>query len=110
MGIMAFTPQGKTINVTAAATAPTPVKGVSTTIGATQYRIINTGTVIAYLGVGNSAADATTNAVKPTSTSTWCIPLLPSTDEIVTFNANVYFTASTDSGTADLYITPGDGL
>ena len=110
MGVMAFTPQGKTISVTAASTAPTPTQAPSTTIGATQYRVINSGTVVAYLGIGPDAATATANAVKPTSSSTWAIPLLPSTDEIITFNANAYFTAATDSGTAVLFITPGDGL
>jgi hypothetical protein len=36
--------------------------------------------------------------------------LLPQTDEILSFVPNAYFTAITSSGTADLYITPGDGL
>jgi hypothetical protein len=35
---------------------------------------------------------------------------LPSTDEILTFVPNAYFTAISSSGTATIYITPGDGL
>jgi hypothetical protein len=35
---------------------------------------------------------------------------LPSTDEILTFVPNAYFTGVTSSGTAVVYITPGDGL
>jgi hypothetical protein len=35
---------------------------------------------------------------------------LPNTDEILTFPPNAYFTAITSSGTAVLYIVPGDGL
>ena len=38
------------------------------------------------------------------------VVLLPQTDEILSFVPNAYFTAITSSGTADLYITPGDGL
>jgi hypothetical protein len=36
--------------------------------------------------------------------------LLPGTDEILTFNANSYFTGVTTSGTAVIYITAGDGM
>jgi len=36
--------------------------------------------------------------------------LLPNTDEILSFVPNAYFTAITASGTAQIYITPGDGL
>jgi hypothetical protein len=110
MSTNAFTPQGLTISVTAAATAPTPTQCSGTVLGAIQYRIINTGTVPAYLGFGTTAAIATANAVKPTSTATNAIPLLPSTAEVLTFNANAYFTAVTDSGTAVIFITPGDGM
>jgi hypothetical protein len=42
--------------------------------------------------------------------STTVLPLLPQTDEILSFVPNAYFTAITASGTADLYITPGDGM
>jgi hypothetical protein len=36
--------------------------------------------------------------------------LLAGTDEILSFTPNAYFTAITSSSTADIYITPGDGL
>jgi hypothetical protein len=39
-----------------------------------------------------------------------CIPILPNTDEILSFIPNGFFTARTATGTADIYITPGDGL
>jgi len=37
------------------------------------------------------------------------ISLVPSSVEVFTFNANVYFTGATTSGSAVVYITPGDG-
>ncbi len=107
MGIMAFTPMGNTVSITAAVTAPTPVRAVSTTIGGTQYRIHNTGNVTVYLGFGDSAAAATSAANAALNGST--ITLVPSSVEVFTFNANVYFTGATASGTSVVYITPGDG-
>lgn len=109
MGIQAFTPMGNTVTFTAAASAPTPVQAVSTTIGGTQYRIINDGTVTVFMGWGDTAAAATANATIVTTTGR-AFPLLAGTDEILTFNANQYFTAITASGTANVYVTPGDGM
>ena len=109
MGIQAFTEMGNTVVFTAATTAPTPVQAISTTLGGNQYRILNAGNVVVFLGFGVSAAAATATAVVVTS-SQQSIPLLPGTDEILTFQPNAYFTGITASGTAAIYITPGDGL
>ena len=109
MGIQAFTPMGNTVTFTAATSAPSPVQAVSRTIAGTQYRIINTGTVVAFLGHGAASSDASNNALIVTS-SQFSIPLLPNTDEILTFEGNAYFTAITASNSAVIYITPGDGL
>jgi len=62
-----------------------------------------------FLGYGQDAANATTNANVVTTTGP-SFPLLPSTDEILTFVPNAYFTGITASGNATIYITPGDGL
>jgi hypothetical protein len=109
MGLNAFTKTGNTIAFLAATTAPSPVQCLSTTLGGNQYRVINTGTVTVFLGYGQDSANATTNANVVTTTGQ-SFPLLPSTDEILTFVPNAYFTAKTASGTATIYITPGDGL
>ena len=109
MGINAFTKTGNTVTFLAEATAPTPVQCASTTLGGNQYRVINSGTVTVFLGYGVDAANATSNAVQVTSSQA-SFPLLPSTDEILTFIPNAYFTGVTASGTATVYITPGDGL
>lgn len=109
MGIQAFTKTGNTVVFTAAATAPTAVQCVSSTLGGNQYRIINAGTVTVFLGYGTSTSDASNNAVVVSSSGA-SFPLLAGTDEILTFVPNAYFTGATSSGTATVYITPGDGM
>lgn len=109
MSTNAFTPLGNTVTFTAATSAPTAVQALSRTLGGNQYRILNAGNVTVFLGIGNSAANAASNAVSVTSTQ-GSYPLLAGTDEILTFSPNWYFTGLTASGTAVVYITPGDGL
>jgi hypothetical protein len=109
MGLNAFTKTGNTIAFTANVAAPTPVQCLSTTLGGNQYRVINNGLVTVFLGYGQDAANATTNAGVVTTTGP-SFPLLPNTDEILTFVPNAYFTGITASGNATIYITPGDGL
>ena len=98
-----FTPSGNTVTFTAAVTAPTPVQALSTTLGGNQYRILNAGSVTAFLGIGTIASDASNNAVTVTS-SQKSIPLLAGTDEVITFPPNAYFTGVTGSSTAVIYI------
>jgi hypothetical protein len=109
MSTNAFTKLGNTIVFTANTVAPTPVQAVSTTLGGNQYRIINPGTITVFLGYGSTASDATNNAVVVTTTQN-SLPLLPGTDEILTFVPNAYFTGITSSGNTAVYITPGDGM
>ena len=114
MGLNAFTVLGKTVKLTAANVATTPVQVPSTTLGVNQYRVINLySNTSCLLSFAQNSADATTNCVIPTgdaANSTPVLTLLPQTDEILSFVPNAYFTAITVSGTADLYICPGDGL
>ena len=107
MGIMAFTPMGNTVTFVAAATAPTPVQALSTTIGGTQYRINNSGNVAVFIGYGDTAAAATATANVTIKNST--IVMNANSVEVFTFNVNQYFTGATSSGTSIVYITPGDG-
>jgi hypothetical protein len=62
-----------------------------------------------FLGYGSSASDASNNAAVVTTTGP-SLPLLPGTDEILSFVPNAYFTGITVSGSAVIYISPGDGL
>lgn len=109
MGLNAFTKTGNTVVFTANTTAPTPVQCASTTLGGNQYRVINAGAVTVFLGYG-ATADAANNAATVVTSSQPAFPLLPSTDEILTFIPNAYFTGITAAGNATIYITPGDGL
>ena len=108
MGINAFTPTGNTVTFTANVAAPTPVQCVSSTLGGNQYRIINAGTYTVFLGYGDTSANATAKAATITTTGN-SLPLLAGTDEILSFVPNAYFTGVTASGTAVIYVTPGDG-
>jgi len=108
MGINAFTKTGNTVVFTAGVSAPTPVQVTNTTIGGNQYRIINAGTSIVFLGYGTTAAEATAASANVT-TSGSAFPLLAGTDEILTFVPNAYFTG-TSTANATIYITPGDGV
>ena len=103
-----FCPSGNTVTFLAATSAPTPVQALSTTLGGNQYRVVNAGSTLVFMGVGTSAANASANAVV-VSSSQAAIPLLAGTDEIITFPPNAWFTGITSSGTAAIYITPGDG-
>ena len=110
MGIQAFTKTGNTVVFTANTAAPTAVQAVSSTLGGNQYRIINTSSnVTVFLGYGTTADEANTAAAVVTTTSP-AFPLLPGTDEILSFVPNAYFTGITNSGNATIYVTPGDGL
>jgi hypothetical protein len=112
MGVQAFTKTGNCVAFLANTTAPTPIQAVSSTLGGNQYRIINaSSSVTVFLGYGTSASDASNNAVVVTAGNTAPgIPLLPGTDEILSFVPNAYFTGTTSSSTATVYIIPGDGL
>lgn len=109
MGVQAFTQLGNTIVITASTSAPTPVQAVSKTLGGNQYRIINNGSTTVFLGYGATSSDAANNAAVVTTTGP-SLPLLPGTDEILSFVPNAYFTGITVSGNAAVYITPGDGM
>ena len=109
MSTNAFTPLGNTVTFTAATSAPTAVQAASRTLGGNQYRILNAGNVTVFLGIGDTGANASSNAVSVT-TSQGSYPLLPGTDEILTFAPNWYFTGITGSGSAVVYVTPGDGM
>lgn len=110
MGTQAFTVMGNTVTLTANVTAPTPVQAVSYTLGGNQYRIINAANGnLAFIGFATTAAQASNNATV-VSTSARSLPLLPGTDEILTFVPNAYFTAITANGTSTIYVTPGDGM
>jgi hypothetical protein len=111
---IAFTPLGQTIVVAAAASAPAGIQAPVYTKfdpqNAGQYRLINSGTVTVFLGTGNTATEATANAVAPIAgTPSAAIVLVPGAVEILRFNKDTYFSGLASSSTT-VYITPGQGI
>lgn len=107
----AFSPMGNTVVIAAGTSAPNAVQAISTTIGGNNYRLINSGNVTVFLGVGGNATAANANAVALTSGNTaFTVPVLSGTDEILSFQPNAWFTGITASGNATVYVTPGDGI
>lgn len=111
---IAFAPQGKTVVVAAAGTAPAGVQApVETRFNATgvgQYRIINASENTVFMGVGSTAAEATANAVAPVAgTPSPAIVLVPGAVEILRFSRLAYFSGLA-SGASTVYIVPGEGL
>lgn len=109
-----FNPQGKTIVVAAAGTAPAGVQApVNTKFDAQatgQVRIVNAGTNTVHLGVGASASEATANAVAAVAgTPGTGLPLVAGAVEILRFPVGSYFSGLAVSATT-LYITPGEGI
>ena len=111
-----FHPIQNTIRLTAATSAPVGVHaelGLSA-IHLTQVRIHNSGAVTAFVTFSTvSGADAQSKAVIPTGTganSKFCWPIPPGAIEIFTAPPSAYWSAITASGSADLYLTPGEGM
>lgn len=109
----AFIQNGATRAITAAVTPPTAVQvPADFTAGSrsrNQFRVVNSGTVTAFLGAGSSTAVAAANSAVVSTTGN-AIPIVPGAVEIFSFPADWYFTLSTASDTAVVYITPGEGL
>lgn len=98
-----FTPGAVTAKVTAATTS---AEGkVADGVGIKQLRLHNAGTVTAFLAFGkDNTVDATLAAAMP----------LPSgAVEVISFQPDgnaIWLSAITASGTADIYVTPGQGI
>lgn len=110
----AFTSNGLTITITAniSGSIPTPVQatGMGGPIGRSQYLITNIGSNIAFVSYGSTGAIATTNCVIPTGTAQPVIPVLASSQIVVTQAPNLFWCGITSSGTSIIYITAGFGL
>lgn len=111
---IAFNPQGKTVVVAAAATAPdgvqAPVLEFNNQQASGEYRFVNSGTNTVFLGVGNTAAAAKANAVAPVAgTPSAAVVLVPGAVEILRFGVNSFFSGLA-SGATTVYVTPGQGL
>lgn len=111
--LSAFIQNGATKLITAAVTPPSavqiPANFTAGPLSRNQYRVVNAGTEVAFLGAGSTAASAATNSAVVSSSGN-AIPLLPGATEIFSFPYGWYFTCSTAANTSSVYITPGEGL
>lgn len=110
----AFIPQGKTVVVATAAVAPigvqAPVYEKFNPQATGQYRFVNAGTNIVFLGTGLTAALAQAAAIAPVAgTPSDAIALLPGAVEILRFPLNTFFSGLAAASTT-VYVTPGEGL
>jgi hypothetical protein len=111
MGIQAFNPQGNnTFSFAADVAAPTPVQVIPGGLGSIQYRLHNTGTVVAYIGYGVSASAATTNATTTIDGTKPTLTMVPGSIEVFTLPAGCYFTGVATGGPATIIVTAGDGV
>ena len=110
----AFQPMGKTYQVTGNVTANTITITADSPVN--QYLVVShektngTGVPI-YVRISASNV----NAALPTSAGGYGIPIAPGSHMVfsgpqVSPNTSVYFSAITESGTAEVYVTPGEGL
>jgi len=111
---IAFSPMGETVVVPAAAVAPAGVQAVVAAKfnaqGTGQYRIINSSNLTVFLGVGQTAAAATANAVAPIEGDpSPAIVLAPGAIEVLRFGREAYFSGLASSA-ATVYIVQGEGM
>jgi len=108
----AFLQNGATTAITANSSAPTavqiPPNFTASTPPRNQYRVVNVGSITAFLGAGATAAIAATNAAAVTTTGN-AMPIVAGAVEVFSFPPTWYFTATAASSCV-LYITPGEGL
>lgn len=111
---IAFNPLGKTVVVPAAGTASTgvqaPVLPKYNPQNTGQYRFINAGTNIVFLGTGSTAALAEAAAVAAIAGSpSDAVVLVPGAVEILRFNIDTFFSGLSSAATT-IYVTPGQGI
>ena len=111
---IAFQPMGKTYQVTANVVANTITVTADSPVN--QYLVVShektngTGQPV-YVRINATSA----NAAVPGANAAYGIPIAPGTHIVFTGpqcgpNVNVYFSAISETGTPEVYITPGEGL
>lgn len=116
MSINAFRPKGPTFLIAANATSPSGVRITSCANQVcTALRIFNGDeNNRVWYALGDTAANAQTNAAIPTSSGTMAVGLPPLGVEVISTNfpvPNVFVSGITvNAVAANLEVTPGDGL
>lgn len=114
MSMQPFTPQGKTIAITANTTAPAAVQcPAANSLGSVTYRIANPEATETVWYTMSSDPGCNANCTIPApgaGNSALTIPLSAGGIEVVRGPQNAYFTGVTRSAAANMFVTPGDGL
>lgn len=110
-----FNPCGPTIKVAADSTAPAGVQAsLSGARDKRQFRVHNAGAKTAWYAFGTSGADAQAKAVIPTGGGAGAkdsYPLPAGAIEVISAPEGSFWSGITaTAGSADLYITPGEGV
>ena len=109
---IAFQPMGKTLQLTS--NAATPTNGTMTADSpCQQYRLANHASQPVYVWISPGASPV--NVALPTGTAQYAIVVPPGTVTVITGpqctnTANVRVSVISETGTPDVYITPGEGL
>lgn len=101
-----------TVAVSSSASTGEQVVATSSSFACTQYRLENTGGVDVWVGFGETAALAETNAADiPTAGDTGVAVLIKAgTAQVLSHGRNQYVSAKTASSTSTLYFGCGTGL
>lgn len=112
---IAFQPMGKTVRILTSAASPNNLT-LTADSPANQYRLVNHSAQPVYVWISPSASPV--NVAAPTSNGAGaayaiCVP--PTTVSIITgpqssSSLSVVASAIAETGTPDVYITPGEGL
>ena len=109
---IAFQPMGKTVQITTNASTPNNVVMTSDS-PSNQYRLVNHASQPVYVWI--SPGSNPINVTAPNATAQYAIVVPQGTVAIITGpqctnTANVRVSAIAETGTPDIYVTPGEGL
>ena len=114
IGSTAFVQRGNTKRISAGPWRPSSAVRMSVATDMPQadnYILTNFGPAVAFVGYGGSSDEAIDNAEIPASgdsSGEFCF-VLPPGQRSIEAKHGVYFAARTESGNADILITPGKG-
>ena len=109
---IAFQANGKTLQLTASSGSVNNATLVADT-PSSQYRLVNHAGQPVYVWISSGANPV--NVALPTGTAQYAVVVPPATVTVITGpqctnTANVRVSAIAESGTPDVYVTPGEGL
>ena len=112
-GNIPFQPTGKTVQITTNAATPTN-KTVTSDSPVQQYMLVNHASQPVYIWLSLSTAPVNV-AVPNATTAQYALVIPPATVKVVTGppinqSSTIQASAIAESGTPDIYITPGEGF